>query len=165
MENSHSDSSSAPLPFSLKDLIGDGFLWAVPKSRRSVERRQKRKYGDPEKWKNQKTIRKLEHLLVCDTCGNFREMGIICAHCYDKVRKETESIKEKIMKKLHLKPIESEVVVLYDGEKVEESEKFWRGKSIVEMEKPRPQWFSKNLLQKSTQPNAETKVVKPDELG
>lgn len=69
------------------------------------------------------------------------------------------------MSKLGLSPVESEVVILYDGEKVDKSEEFWKGKRIVEMERPRPQWFSKNLLQKSTQPNADTKEVKPDELG
>lgn len=69
------------------------------------------------------------------------------------------------MEKLQLSPVESEVVVLYDGEKVDQSEEFWKGKRIVEMEKPRPNWFSKNLLQKTTQPNASTKEVKPDELG
>lgn len=69
------------------------------------------------------------------------------------------------MAKLKLQPVESEVVVLYDGEKVDQSEEFWKGKRIVEMEKPRPMWFSKNLMQKTTQPNATTKEVKPDELG
>lgn len=123
----------------------------------------KRKYGNPKY--DMKTLQKKAFLKVCDTCGNHHEVGILCAHCYDKVRKETESIKDKIMEKLQLSPVESEVVVLYDGEKVDQSEEFWKGKRIVEMEKPRPNWFSKNLLQKTTQPNASTKEVKPDELG
>lgn len=112
-----------------------------------------------------KTIQKKENIKVCDACGNFFESGVLCPHCYDKVRKETAAIKDKILAKLHLTPIDSEVVVLYDGEKAEKPEEFFRGKRIVEMEKPRPQWFSKNLLQKTTQPNATTKEVKPDELG
>lgn len=112
-----------------------------------------------------KTIQKKRNILVCDACGNYYEAGIICAHCYDKVRKETESIKEKIMKKLHLKPVDSEVIVLYEGEKGEQADEFWKGKRIVEMEKPRPMWFGKNLLQRSTLKNAETKQVKPEELG
>lgn len=33
--------------FSLKDLIGDGILWAVPKHRKTIERRLKAKYGHP----------------------------------------------------------------------------------------------------------------------
>lgn len=46
-----------------------------------------------------------------------------------------------------------------------QSSEYWKGKRIVEMERPRPSWFSKNLLQKTTQPLAKTKEVKPDELG
>lgn len=124
----------------------------------------KRKYGSPQYIP--KTLQEKKHLRICDTCGNHCEVGIICAHCYDKIRKETEAIKDKIMKKLHLKPDDSEVVVLYDGEKPEGPEELWKGKRIVEMEKPRPQFFSKNLLQKSTQPIATTtEIIKPDQLG
>jgi large subunit ribosomal protein L32 len=147
----------------MSDFLGDGFLWAVPKHRRSLERRMKRRIGHPKY--DMKSLPVKNHLIVCESCGNHKEVGIICAHCYDKVRQETESIKDKIMKKLKLNIDDKEVVVLYDGEKVEEGEQSWKGKRIVEMEKPRPMWFSKNLMQKSTQPNAITKDVKPDELG
>lgn len=123
----------------------------------------KRKYGSPDY--SMKTLQKKAFLKVCDSCGNHHEVGILCAHCYEKVREETSLIKDKIMEKLHLKPVDSEVVILYDGEKANQSEEFWKGKRIVEMEKPRPNWFSKNLLQKTTQPNATTKKVKPEELG
>lgn len=157
-----SEMSIPPQPLSIKDFIGDGFLWAVPKHRRTVERRMKRRFGDPKY--NMKTLQTKNFLQTCQSCGNHHEPGILCAHCYDKVRKETELIKEKIMEKLKLKPIDSEVVVLYDGEKVDQTE-FWKGKRVVEIEKPRPSWFSKNLCQKTTQPNATTKEVKPDELG
>lgn len=112
-----------------------------------------------------KMLQTKKFLVVCEACGNYKEVAVICAHCYDKVRKETESIKDKIMAELQLKPDDKEVVVLYDGEKVEPEEQLWEGKRIVEMEKPRPMWFSRNLMQKSTQPNATTKDVKPDELG
>lgn len=59
--------------------------------------------------------------------------------------------------------MENDVVVLYDGEKGEHASEFWEGKRIVEMKKPRPTWFSKNLLQKSTQQNATTTEVKKNE--
>lgn len=163
-ESSLSPSSLPPQPFSVKDLIGDGILWGVPKHRRTLETRMKRKYGS-NNWLL-KTLQRKTHLRVCDTCGNHCEVGILCAHCYDKVRQETLAIKDKIMKKLRLSPVDSEVVVMYDGEKPEKSEELWKGKRIVEMEKPRPQFFSKNLLQKSTQENAKTtEIVKPDQLG
>lgn len=112
-----------------------------------------------------KTLPVKTFLRVCDTCGHFHEPRVLCAHCYAKVRKETELIKDKILNKLELSPVESEVVVLYDGEKDEKSEELWKGKRIVEMEKTRPPWFSKNLLQKTTQPNADSTEIKPDELG
>lgn len=86
-------------------------------------------------------------------------------YCYDKVRKETELIQEKIIKELGLNPIEQDVVVLYEGEKNEQPAEYWQGKRIVEMEKPRPMWFSKNLTQKTTQQPATTKEIKPNELG
>lgn len=87
------------------------------------------------------------------------------AHCYDKVRKETEQMQEKIQLELGLDPVDKEVVVIYDGEKGEQPNEFWNGKRIIEMERPRPMWFSKNLIQKTTQPAATTKEVKPNDLG
>lgn len=148
----------------MKDFIGDGFLWAVPKARRSLERRMKRKYGSP--GLHMKYPQPNLRLRECETCGDFYDPKSICATCYDKVRQETNAIKEKIMAKIGVAPNDSEVVVLYDGEKGETANEFWNGKRIVEMEKPRPSWFSKNLLQKSTKEiDTKTKTVKPDELG
>lgn len=148
----------------MKDLIGDGFLWAVPKFRRSLEKRMKRRFGTP--GMHEKIHRAKEYLVECDYCGDFFEPKSICATCYNKVRTETNAIKDKIMKKIGLKPDDKEIVVLYDGEKGETSSEFWNGKRIVEMEKPRPNWFSKNLMQKSTKEvEKATKTVKPDELG
>lgn len=92
-------------------------LWAVPKTRRTVEKRLNRKFGDPfYVWK---LLKPKTQLKVCDGCGHHHEVGILCAHCYENVRKETELIKEKIEKQLKLDPVDSEVVVLYDGEKGE----------------------------------------------
>ncbi|CAO1422168.1 unnamed protein product [Diamesa serratosioi] len=164
LEQTPADNTTSKRPaFSLKDLIGDGMLWAVPKTRRTVEKRLNRKFGDPfYVWK---LLKPKTQLKVCDSCGHHHEVGILCAHCYENVRKETELIKEKIEKQLKLDPVDSEVIVLYDGEKGEHASEYWKGKRIVEMERPRPSWFSKNLLQKTTQPLANTKEVKPDELG
>lgn len=146
-----------PKSFSLKYLIGDGILWAVPKHRRTIERRLKMRFGSP--YFQMKILQPKKYLSICSTCGNHHENGTLCPHCYDKVRKETELIKEKIQEKLKLDPVENDVIVLYDGEKGEQSPEFWQGKRIVEMERPRPSWFSKNLMQKSTQPNATTKEI------
>lgn len=74
-------------------------------------------------------------------------------------------MQDQIQNELKLEPVEKEVVVLYQGEKVGKLEEFFKGKRIVEMQKERPAWFSKNLLQETTQKNATTKEVKPSDLG
>lgn len=61
---------------SLQDIIGDGFLWAVPRNRRTVEKRLKRKFGHPDYiWKLYKPKTNLQ---VCSTCGHDHEIGILC---------------------------------------------------------------------------------------
>lgn len=59
----------------LQDLIGDGFLWGVPKSRRSRERRLIRKFGSENFHKKMLPIRRL---LTCDECGHVHEPGRLC---------------------------------------------------------------------------------------
>ncbi|KAH8268568.1 hypothetical protein KR026_009001 [Drosophila bipectinata] len=149
--------------FSLKQLIGDGMLWAVPKHRRSVEKRLNRKFGYPEYvWK---PLKEKRHLRSCMQCGHDYEMGTLCPFCYQKVLNETKLMQEKIQDELGLDPVEKEVIVLYEGEKAEKSADELNSKRIVEMKKPRPMWFTKNLLQKSTQTLSETKEVKPSDLA
>lgn len=68
--------SPPPSNFSIKDLIGDGFLWAVPRNRRTIEKRWKRKFGSPE-YVNKLLLPKT-NLRVCNTCGHDYEVGILC---------------------------------------------------------------------------------------
>uniref|UniRef100_A0A2M3Z963 Large ribosomal subunit protein bL32m n=1 Tax=Anopheles braziliensis TaxID=58242 RepID=A0A2M3Z963_9DIPT len=151
-------------PFSLSDFLGNGILWAVPKHRRTVEKRHKRKYGSPEY--KLKILTPKSHLRSCATCGSDHEVGVLCPTCYRQVRTETEQMQEKIQQELKLDPVDREVVVLYASEKEEQPAEFWQDKRVVEMEKPRPLWFSRNLLQKATQ-IADPDAVKPgaDKLG
>lgn len=51
-------------------------LWAVPKHRRTVEKRLKRKYGTPEYVL--KILKPKAHLKVCNACGHDHEVGILC---------------------------------------------------------------------------------------
>lgn len=74
-------------------------------------------------------------------------------------------MQEEIEKELGLQPIDKDVIVLYEGEKLQGAPETWQGKRIVELKRPRPAWFSKNLLEKTTQPPATTKEVKPTDLG
>nr|NP_001298805.1 39S ribosomal protein L32, mitochondrial [Papilio xuthus]BAM18400.1 mitochondrial ribosomal protein L32 [Papilio xuthus] len=150
--------------FSIKDIVGDGFLLAVPKFRRTIEKRLKRKYGYPEYvWK---MLVPKTNIKVCNECGHHHERGRLCEHCYKKVEIETKEIQAKIQEKLGNSPIEKDVIVLYEGENPPDTPKeFWNGKRIVEMKKERPQWFSKNLLQKSTQQPSDSTDVKPTDLA
>ncbi|CAG9795067.1 unnamed protein product [Diatraea saccharalis] len=149
--------------YSLKDIIGDGYLLAVPKFRRTIEKRLKRKYGSPEYvWK---MIVPKNNIKVCQECGHHHECGRLCENCYTKIETETKLIKDKIVEKLGGSPIDKEVVVLYENETPEQPKEFWKGKRIIEMKKERPSWFSKNLLQKSTQEPSDSKDVKPTDLA
>ncbi|XP_067014630.2 large ribosomal subunit protein bL32m [Anabrus simplex] len=148
---------------SLQELFGDGFLWAVPRNRRTIERRWKRKFGSPDYV--MKILLPKTNLLVCNSCGHHHEAGVLCPHCYSKVQAETEMMQEEIQKELGLNPVENEVVVLYSGEKENHPEEYWKGKRIVEMKKERPSWFSKNLMQPTTKTPTTSGDVKPTELG
>ncbi|XP_038220202.1 39S ribosomal protein L32, mitochondrial [Zerene cesonia] len=150
--------------FSLKDFVGDGFLLAVPKFRRTVEKRLKRKFGSPEYvWK---MLVPKTNIIVCHECGHNHERGRLCGNCYKKIEAETKEIQDVIVKKLGNKPIENDVIVLYEGENLPDQPKeFWEGKRIIEMKKERPTFFSKNLLQKTTQQPSESTDVKPTDLA
>uniref|UniRef100_A0A1B6CMP4 Large ribosomal subunit protein bL32m n=1 Tax=Clastoptera arizonana TaxID=38151 RepID=A0A1B6CMP4_9HEMI len=147
----------------LKDFINDSILWAVPTHRRPIEKRWGRKFG----WPTQvyKMLIPKQNLIICNDCGEHHEIGHLCANCYSKVAKETKEIQEVIQAQLGYEPVEKEVVVLYKGEKEGFLNETWEGKRIIEMPKERPNWFSQNLLQKSTTPPATTTDVKPTELA
>nr|SVE75501.1 EOG090X0IGM [Daphnia dolichocephala] len=153
-------------PFDINSIF-DGFLWGVPTCRRSVEKRMMRKFGAPN-WHN-KLILPRKDIKTCGACGDHHEVGRLCPNCYSKVKAETAVIQEKMVKELGLDPVDKEVAIVYQGEKNQFDDEFFKGKNIVEMEKPRPKWFSKNLLQKSgpnsNLSNTETTVIKPHDLG
>lgn len=50
----------------------------------------------------------------------FLSFFLHLAHCYEKVRVETQQMQDKIQSDLGLSPVEQEVIVLYDGEKAEQ---------------------------------------------
>lgn len=149
--------------FTFKDILENSILWAVPKSRRTIEKRLRRKFGHPDYV--MKILKPKKNLLSCNTCGHHHEAGMLCPHCYEQVIEETKAIQEKIQAELGLSPVEQDVVVLYDNERSKQPEEFWQGKRIVEMKKDRPQWFSKNLMERSTQQGSESNDVKPTDLA
>lgn len=80
-------------------------------------------------------------------------------NCYEKVKQETDLMQEAIAKELKLDPIDKEVVVVYEDDP--KDGKLFESKRIVEMQKERPQWFSKNLLVK----DSELRRKKPKTIG
>ncbi|KAF9414121.1 hypothetical protein HW555_007880 [Spodoptera exigua] len=126
-----------PKKFSINDIVGDGFLLAVPKFRRTIERKLKRKFGSPEYvWK---MLVPNNSIKVCQNCGHHHEKRRLCG-VYEKF-----DYKHLINRKV--------------------PKEFWKGKRIIEMKKERPQWFSKNLLEKTTQQPSKSTDVKPTDLA
>ncbi|XP_034942721.1 39S ribosomal protein L32, mitochondrial [Chelonus insularis] len=148
---------------SLEDVLKDGILWAVPKRRRAVEDRWCRKFGI--KGLVYKILEPKKDLLVCPTCGHNYEAGRICNHCYLRVKSETTEMQNTVIKTLGLEPVEKEVVVLYEDEKLTKTSEFWKGQRIIELPKKRPAWYHSNLLQPTTQEPSDSTDVKPTELA
>lgn len=64
-------------PFSIREFMQDGTLWAVPKNRRTIERRLRRRFGCINSFfKMQKPQ---TDLLVCNHCGHDYKRGFLCS--------------------------------------------------------------------------------------
>ncbi|XP_050484263.1 39S ribosomal protein L32, mitochondrial [Bombus huntii] len=140
---------------SIKDVLNETILWAVPKKRRTIEKRLCRRFGIPEYiWKPHvpKT-----NILMCKKCGHDYEAGTLCGYCYEIVKKETKEIQKAIQDSLGLQPVEQDVIVLYEGEKEQLRDNFWKKQRIVELPKKRPDWFNPNLLQPTVKELADSK--------
>ncbi|XP_067140755.1 large ribosomal subunit protein bL32m [Centruroides vittatus] len=130
----------------LKQILDDGFLWAVPRNRRSIERRLTRKMGRTQLFFRGKFPK--QNLIICNTCGHYHEAHTICGNCWKRVKEETEAMQEVIQTELKLEPVEKEVAVFYadDDPRVKNNSE---NKKVVEIPRERPDWFSKNLLSKT----------------
>ncbi|XP_058798423.1 large ribosomal subunit protein bL32m [Phymastichus coffea] len=148
---------------SVKDIWKDGFLWGVPKHRRSIEKRLSRKFGWPKY--NWKPLVPKTNLLMCRACGHYYEAHTICGTCYKKVKEETLEIQKAMEQELKLDPVKDDIVVLYEGEREQKPAEFWKGQRIVELPKKRPAWFHPNLLEPTTQPLSDSTEVKPNDLA
>lgn len=123
-----------------EDEKDKGIVWAVPTRRVSLERRMMRRISHPFF-----KIKPKDYIKSCNVCGHFHLAHTICGNCYEKVKQETEKLRDEIANELKLDPVESEVAVVYKGEKPPEGPR-----RIVEVERPRPAWFSQNLLTRSS---------------
>lgn len=61
---------------SLNDILNDAFLWAVPRSRRTIEKRWKRKFGSPDLV--HKILLPKSNIRTCNSCGDDHEVGVLC---------------------------------------------------------------------------------------
>lgn len=138
-----------------------GILWAVPKKRVPVEKRIRRKFRPP-----QHAIYKLKNTIRTDhKTGEWFELGKLPLKTYETIMAETEAIKAKMTQAFHNQVRDKEFVVKYNEE--DHEVKGEKEVMVVEMEKERPNFFSRNLLQKSTQPNLDpnTTTVRPSKLA
>ncbi|CAH1710966.1 39S ribosomal protein L32, mitochondrial [Aphis gossypii] len=155
---------SIPALTNIERLFGDSIFWAVPKHRRSIEKRLKRKFGCIDDF--YKMLLPRTDLFTCNQCGHSYQRRHLCPNCYKRVKDETTELQEVIEKELGLEPIEQEVVVLYKGERTKQPvEEFFKGKRIIELKREKPSWFCRNLLQRTTIGNSDAKDVQPSELA
>jgi len=129
----------------LDSIVGNGFVWGVPDHRRTIERRRSRRLTPIFLIKPKKNI------ITCNVCGHYHEAHTICGNCYEKVKLETKAMQDAIQNSLKLDPVEQEVVVLYENENKKEDS--YEGKRIVELDKPSPPWFTRNLLTRTNEQN------------
>ncbi|CAH1774729.1 unnamed protein product [Owenia fusiformis] len=142
--------AAKPSPLSpdstLKSILGEGILWAVPKGRRTKQRRLTRKLSLHCGFEDAIPKR---NIIACLECGHYHERNTICGNCYDKVREETKAMKEKMGLDLEHNHPRAEVLYVYENEDQLKDKAKQDNKFIVEMEKPRPSWFPSKLLTKA----------------
>lgn len=140
--------SEEPKPFSINELMKEGMLWGVPKKRPTIERRLQKRFGVPRYPDNNRLLKTRSDLIICERCGDHHEAFSICRTCYIEVKTETEKIKGEIKAQTNpLEPKEKEVFLKFENENANEHVDNCR---IIEIARPRPKWFTKNLLAKST---------------
>ncbi|XP_078580411.1 large ribosomal subunit protein bL32m-like [Branchiostoma floridae x Branchiostoma japonicum] len=132
-----SQDSDRTEPSGLSSLLGGVFLMAAPKHRQSLERRQKRQ-RHPDK-----LIKPKENLFPCPECGSMMQEGFLCINCYQRIKYETDIIRQKI-KETETDGLAStaETVVRYADETITESDK---SKRVIEMARKKPHWFTKDM--------------------
>ena len=102
---------------------------------------------------------------VDEKTGEYFESGKLAPKAYARIMDETAAIKARVSSTFGFgKPVDKEVIVRYQNDAKEAVNK---SKLVVEMEKERPPFFSKNLVQKArTGSNQESNTtVRPSGLG
>ncbi|XP_072455220.1 large ribosomal subunit protein bL32m [Notamacropus eugenii] len=118
--------------------VADGLVWmAAPKNRRTVEVNRCRRRNP------QKMVKVKNNIDVCPECGHLKQKHVLCGYCYKKVREETAQIRRQIGKQEGgpFKAPTIETVVLYQEEVASAED---QGKRIIERDRKRPSWFTRD---------------------
>ncbi|UJR20549.1 hypothetical protein I4U23_023676 [Adineta vaga] len=139
-------SSTATTVTSPQSYLPDTSILLTQKHRATIERRRIRRHSDLPMSLMIKYGTPRQDLHQCLECGTWHEKKTICGHCYDRIRKETQILKDSYPNKDEWKynHPQQEIVYVYKNEQMKTDE----NKRIVEVPRERPSWFSKNLIPK-----------------
>jgi len=140
--------------------LNPSILWNTPRRRRSLEVRQKRRFGNKE-WGTYKLPVLNKKIRVDHKTGEYFELGKLAPTTYEKIMQETKLIQKRMAESFGTgTPKDQDVVVLYKGEEKQVPDRF----RVVEIEHERPAFFSQNLLQKNRDIAPSSETVKPSGL-
>lgn len=149
---------------SFLDILRDGIVWNTPKKRKTIEVRNRQKFGVL-KWGTGRMLRPNHRIRVDHKTGEYFELGKLAPKTYAKVLEETSQIRSKVADTFgRFTPRDKEAVVIYEGESTKERD---ANTLAVQMEKERPTFFSRNLTQKTNVSSTLTSstTVRPSGLG
>ena len=139
--------------FSINELMQEGILWGVPKKRPTIERRLTKRFGVSKYPQTCPILRPRSDIVTCERCGDHHETYTICRTCYLEVKEETEKLKSEIKAQTSpLEPKEKEVFLKFENENTDNAEDELHKFRIIEIDRPRPKWFTPNLLAKNSRP-------------
>lgn len=141
------DLPSSPSPSSSpSSFLPDTSILLAQKHRATIERRRIRRHSDLPMSLMIKYGTPRQDLHQCLECGTWHEKKTICGHCYDRIRKETQAMKDAFPNKdeFHHNHPQEEIVYVYKNDPTISDGK----KRLVEIPRERPNWFSKNLIPK-----------------
>ena len=137
---------SSPTPNDVQSWLPDTSILLTQKHRATIERRRHRRHFDLPMSLMVKYGTPRQDLHQCLECGTWHEKKTICGHCYDRIRKETQAMKEAFPNQDELNynhPAQEISYVYRDDPPVSDS-----NRRLVEIPRTRPSWFSKNLIPK-----------------
>ncbi|CAF1644659.1 unnamed protein product [Adineta ricciae] len=129
-----------------QSYLPDTSILLTQKHRATIERRRIRRHSNLPMSLMKKLGTPRQDLHQCLECGTWHEKKTICGHCYDRIRKETQLLRDSYLNKdewNHNHPQQEVVYVYKDDQKIVDE-----NKRIVEVPRERPSWFSKNLIPK-----------------